>query len=538
MPTRSSLFLERRSKARERDRFRALRQQVEIVAHAGEWLELIALTNDLQPTDSQLIVLRTIAALEISDEPAIASCIELCAKGLVPPNIALAVASRLNADERAVEAWELISRLHLPPGRNLLVLLNRLLPKSPDLEIRAAVLAKLEAVRHAVTGMPAGLEQRRMLELATARYWFPQAGRPEPEAGGRFRLTLINGGRVASRHEVEYRNRMNRFERRVTTSETPCVLEFKDVFVNQVGQIWQEDGTFIRSKDRPLPPDWASRAVDGLDEAVLGADGTRGFFHWYAERLPTLAWRFAPDAPDFPILLPAHAQGFKEETLRLLGIPADRIYRIGDVFHCRRLLLSEARISTVAWSRFRDMYERLAAAAAAEHRQRTPDMIYISRRDSGRRPLTNEQEVEDRLLGLGIVPLVFSELSLAAQIATVRNATFVVGSHGAGLSHIVAHASGLRIFEIHPAQSGSHNLRLTMVRLSRVRGHDHTLWLEPINPVTREWTAQAARIGDAVETAMHAVDASPGQVVGERGRPSEFAANRPAEGAASPRPNA
>jgi hypothetical protein len=331
---------------------------------------------------------------------------------------------------------------------------------------------------------------------------------------------------------------MNRFERRVTTSETPCVLEFKDVFVNQVGQIWQEDGTFIRSKDRPLPHDWASRAVDGPDEAVLGADGTRGFFHWYAERLPTLAWRLAPDAADFPILLPAHAQGFKEETLRLLGIPADRIHRIGDVLHCRRLLLSEARISTVAWSRFQGMYERLAAAAAAEHRQKTPEMIYISRRDSERRPLTNEHEVEDRLTSLGIVPLVFSEMSLAAQIATVENAKFVVGPHGAGLSHIVAHATGLRVFEIHPAQSGSHNLRLTMVRLSRVRGHDHTLWLEPINPVTREWTVQAARIGDAVEATMNAVAASPGQVVAERVRRAEFAVNRPTAGATAPPPNA
>jgi capsular polysaccharide biosynthesis protein len=121
-------------------------------------------------------------------------------------------------------------------------------------------------------------------------------------------------------------------------------------------------------------------------------------------------------------------------------------------------------------------------------------MIYVSRRDTDRRVMRNEAELELRLDDLGVKSVVFSQHSLAEQIDLVRNATVIIGAHGAGMTHIINANSGLRVLEIMPSQPGYHSLRLNYARISRLRGHRHTLWLEPINPATKGWAVDIDQI--------------------------------------------
>jgi hypothetical protein len=80
-----------------------------------------------------------------------------------------------------------------------------------------------------------------------------------------------------------------------------------------------------------------------------------------------------------------------------------------------------------------------------------PRRLLISRRDSPWRRIANEDEVFALLEPLGFEIIVPGALAFADQIAAFRDATHVVGPHGAGLTNIVWCAPGTHVLEIfHP----------------------------------------------------------------------------------------
>lgn len=74
--------------------------------------------------------------------------------------------------------------------------------------------------------------------------------------------------------------------------------------------------------------------------------------------------------------------------------------------------------------------------------------IYISRKDSLRRPLVNETEVETFLLEKGFKIIEMSNLSLVEQIVIMQNASFIIAPHGAALVNLVFCAEGTRVIEL------------------------------------------------------------------------------------------
>jgi capsular polysaccharide biosynthesis protein len=77
--------------------------------------------------------------------------------------------------------------------------------------------------------------------------------------------------------------------------------------------------------------------------------------------------------------------------------------------------------------------------------------IYISRADAMGRNIANEAELAARLRQAGFEEVVASELSVADQVELFRNASHVVGMHGAGFTNIVFCPPGAHILEFfHP----------------------------------------------------------------------------------------
>jgi len=478
-------------------------------AAEGNWVAVLQVTAKIPASQNRLLLLRSVAAIELRDNAEIASVVSVCISQKVDPRIALNIASRLLGDGRFAEAWGILSAMPPDDGRSLISLLKRLALKSDIRSLRMAAnrrWSELQGIDLPPEKPTEGNFPGRDPDEPPLPppYVFPKPIRPSEDSGTGFALTLLNGNRVPKLHESLYRDAMRRFFVAIENRSTPRVVEHKDVFVSRFGQIWKADGTVIQSAGHKLPDDWTARHIEGVDEAVLCTNATRGMYHWYAERLPALAWRLAPGAPTSPILIGSHAAAFQKETFRLLSVPPDQVICIDDIFYCGRVLVSDMTLASLThWSSFRHVYDRLIASAASEHDGTPhPKSIYISRRDSNRRPLVNEAALEDRMASLGISPMVFSEMPLSAQINAVSNADFVSGPHGAGLTHILGHRAGLRVFEMHPVQNGSHFLRLTMARLSRVRGHNHTMWLEPVNPLTLEWNVDIDGVVRAVELAL------------------------------------
>jgi hypothetical protein len=74
--------------------------------------------------------------------------------------------------------------------------------------------------------------------------------------------------------------------------------------------------------------------------------------------------------------------------------------------------------------------------------------VYLSRRDSGRRILENELELEEFLKGLGFDCVLMSQLEPKAQVELLRGASVVVAQHGAALTNIISCNPKTKIIEL------------------------------------------------------------------------------------------
>lgn len=454
------------------------------LAFDGDWVGLVNATKQIGPTEGRAILLRAAAASEMDDAGVREDVVRLCSLPDVEPRIRFAVAARLVNERHADLAWQLIADLPLDNDPQTITILRRLALTAQDPVIRLGAEARLNGLSSGKVGLPVTRYEDDAFPATSIR--FPGCGGVPHSLGV---LSMIDAPGVASRHQPAYRALLAEFDADIEAAAAPDVIELKDVIVNRWGQAWRPGGAIIRHANRPIPTHLPADAAESLDEAVLCTDPTRGFYHWYAERLPSLAWRLQDGAPDLPILIGDHAGAFQEATLRLLGLPLDRVRRIGDAVHCRRVLIGRMKMPMLAqWSRFSWMYERLRAAAVAETGRLAPQpRLYISRRDTTRRVLINEAELERSLQQRGITPVILSTMPLARQIALVAEARLIVAPHGAGLAHCLASRPDCQILELLPSQMGSHALRLSIARLSRARGLHHTMWINPINPLSLEW---------------------------------------------------
>jgi capsular polysaccharide biosynthesis protein len=83
--------------------------------------------------------------------------------------------------------------------------------------------------------------------------------------------------------------------------------------------------------------------------------------------------------------------------------------------------------------------------------RQTPRRLLISRADSPFRRIANEAEVAEVLGAFGFETIVPGRMSFADQIAAFRDATHVVGPHGAGMANIVFCGAGAHVLEaFHP----------------------------------------------------------------------------------------
>jgi len=82
-----------------------------------------------------------------------------------------------------------------------------------------------------------------------------------------------------------------------------------------------------------------------------------------------------------------------------------------------------------------------------------PRYIYISRADIGKRTIINEADMMPILHAYGFHIMHPGQLSLAEQIAIVRNAELIIGPHGAGLTNCAFSPPGAKLLEIRTARN-------------------------------------------------------------------------------------
>lgn len=137
---------------------------------------------------------------------------------------------------------------------------------------------------------------------------------------------------------------------------------------------------------------------------------------------------------------------YEREFLALLGVSADAIFdsRITEITFERSMLANSGEWFYPNVADIRSLRRQVLSAVQPERRER--NRIYISR--SGRRRVQNEAELIQLLGDYDFKIIEDQPRSLAEQVSIYRNASFIIGPHGASFTNILWCDPGTHLFEL------------------------------------------------------------------------------------------
>ncbi len=205
---------------------------------------------------------------------------------------------------------------------------------------------------------------------------------------------------------------------------------------------------------------------------LLGVANADNYYHWLLDSLPR--WRMLMEAgfEQFDhVLMPAKSAPFQEEMMEILKIPAGKLERCEKrrvhsydslVVPSMPFPVEEPAGWAVAWI-------RSLLCKADDGSGKEGERIYLSRQGKGRRPLTNEAELERSLAALGFEVVVPEEMTLSMQSQKMSRAQWLVAPHGAGLVNMIFMPPGGFVLELnHPG-----HMNRCYVNLAAACGHRH-----------------------------------------------------------------
>ena len=235
-----------------------------------------------------------------------------------------------------------------------------------------------------------------------------------------------------------------------------------------------------------LPP---LEKIDGTVAVLSGLSGNV-YFHWMVDILPRLEI-LRDRGVNFEeidwFLINSYQQEFQRETLRILGIPTEKILESdrhpylqanklivpsypGDLgwlpkwaleFHRREFLNVEQASCLFPkkpgflekpgfWGGFSHPGQTLGGDKTNSYPDtaRYPERIYISRNQARYRRVLNEDEVISLLSKYDFVKVVPESMSWEEQIALFANAKAIVSPHGSGLTNIMFCQPGTTVIEL------------------------------------------------------------------------------------------
>jgi capsular polysaccharide biosynthesis protein len=204
--------------------------------------------------------------------------------------------------------------------------------------------------------------------------------------------------------------------------------------------------------------------------ATLWSDN---FFHWMMDALPRIATIERAGIPIDRFIVPEKLQPFQRESLAALRIDGDRLQPFtGEHVVVERLVWASppGPIGQPVADNVNFLRDRLGP----QDRPAGDKLVYLRRR--GSRRARNEPEVEAVLRARGFHSIDPAALPLTQQIATLAEASLVVGCHGAGFVNAVFSEwlTGLELYN-------PNHINSSILNLFGVLGHPH--WTLVCHPV-------------------------------------------------------
>jgi len=180
------------------------------------------------------------------------------------------------------------------------------------------------------------------------------------------------------------------------------------------------------------------------------------YFHWMLNLLPRVAlMRQAgvdPSRADH-VMISEQSLPFQRESIAAVGLPGDRLV----VSRSALLVQADAVWATSSLRAFGHTCEwahtflrSTFAGSIPPAGGGSPDRLFVTRPESNRRRIANEEEVFRALEPLGFVRTTLAGLSIEQQARLFSAARVVVAPHGAALTNIVFCQPGASIVEIFP----------------------------------------------------------------------------------------
>jgi hypothetical protein len=171
---------------------------------------------------------------------------------------------------------------------------------------------------------------------------------------------------------------------------------------------------------------------------------TSHFYHFLIETLPR-ALHTRRLFPEVSFLTSQSATGASRELIDLLGINVELLPR-STVVSGPRVILSDPPIRF--WPRRTDLEAiRDEVFALQDGVEDLGLPLYVSRANSSR-SMENEKYLSEALGRIGVRTVYLEELAFLDQLSLIRQASTLIGAHGAGLANVAWMAPGARLIEL------------------------------------------------------------------------------------------
>lgn len=198
-----------------------------------------------------------------------------------------------------------------------------------------------------------------------------------------------------------------------------------------------------------LKHDKAHRLKDKV--VVIGNPGYKNYYHWVYQIWISLVFikNSLGDLSGWRILGPS-LNSWRRQFIDWLGV--------GDIYieadPRAMYFIDDAVYTDACWGRFsfspsRDLLD-LLNPFFDDTGFSFGERIFVSRKDTTKRGVENEDELAEALSSLGFKSVLMSDFSVKEQAKIFRNAECIVAPHGAGLTNLVFSTSRTKLVELLP----------------------------------------------------------------------------------------
>ncbi|ASK61077.1 hypothetical protein CFK37_02120 [Virgibacillus phasianinus] len=189
---------------------------------------------------------------------------------------------------------------------------------------------------------------------------------------------------------------------------------------------------------------------------VLAWAGHSNYWHWLHDTLGRYRLLQLSGFKIDKYVLPLMTLPFQRETVKMLGIPENKILQIppGKHLKAENLILPSVPFNAgtcVKWTIefLRDSFLKSKSHPSSSDFER----IYISREDASWRKVANEPKLMTLLTKKGFKKIILSSLTVQEQLDIFSSAKVIISPNGAGLANIMFCQPGTKIIQLFTSTS-------------------------------------------------------------------------------------